>query len=106
MRQYSPKEKGCQKRKHTKNAEVKALGRGDSLYWQKSTITCVGWKDSEMVYKLATTPEDASVNSEVEGSIRVNNKRQKKAVKKQITSIILELMIYMPFAHFFVMDEN
>ena len=65
-----------------KNAEVKALERGGSLYRQKGTVTCVGWKDSKMVYMLATTPVDPTVNSEVERSVKVDNKRQKKVVNQ------------------------
>lgn len=65
-----------------KNAEVKALERGDSLYRQKGTVTCVGWKDSKMVYMLATTPVDPTVNSEVERSVKVDNKWQKKVVNQ------------------------
>ena len=38
------------------NEEIKGLKRGESVYRQKDTITCVGWKDSKMVYMLATTP--------------------------------------------------
>ena len=51
-----------------KHARVKALEREDSLYRLKGTITCVGWKDSKMVFMLATTPVDPTHNSEVERS--------------------------------------
>lgn len=64
------------------NAEVKALERGNSLYRQKGTIPCVGWKDSKMVYMFATTPVDPTLNSEVERSVKVGNKWQKKAVNQ------------------------
>ena len=67
---------------NAKNAEVNALERGDSLYQQKGTVTCVGWKDSKMVYMLATTPVDPTVNSEVERSVKVDNKWQKKVVNQ------------------------
>ena len=65
-----------------KNAEVKALERGDSLYQQKGTVTCVAWKDSKMVYMLATTPVDPTVNYEVKRSVKVDNKWQKKVVNQ------------------------
>ena len=65
-----------------RNEEVKGLERGESLYRQKGTVSCVGWKDSKMVYMLTTTPVDPAVNSEVERSVKVGNKWQKKAVNQ------------------------
>lgn len=64
------------------NEEVKALKRGESVYRQKNTITCVGWKDSKMVYMLATTPLSPTSNVEVERSVKVGNKWQKTAVSQ------------------------
>ena len=48
------------------NKEIKGLKRGQSVYRQKDTIPCVVWKDSKMVYMLATTPVKPPCNSEVE----------------------------------------
>ncbi|PFX34730.1 PiggyBac transposable element-derived protein 1 [Stylophora pistillata] len=48
------------------NEEIKGLKPGESVYRQKGTITCVGWKDSKMVYMLATTPVSPTSNAEVE----------------------------------------
>lgn len=62
------------------NEEVKALKRGESVSRQKTTITCVGWKDSKMVYMLASTPVSPTSNNKVERSVKVGDKWQKKAV--------------------------
>ena len=64
------------------NEEIKGLKRGESVYQQKDTITCVGWKDSKMVYMLATTPVNPACNSEVERSVKEGNKWQKTAVNQ------------------------
>ena len=64
------------------NEEIKGLKRGESVYRQKDTITCVGWKDSKMVYMLATTPVNPACNSEVERSVKEGNKWQKTAVNQ------------------------
>ena len=64
------------------SGEVKGLNRGESLYRQKGAITCVGWKDRKMVYKLSTTPVDPSSTIEIERSVKANNKWQKTAVRQ------------------------
>ena len=64
------------------SGEVKGLNRGESLYWQKGAITCVGWKDRKMVYMLSTTPVDPSSTVGIERSVKVNNKWQKTAVRQ------------------------
>lgn len=58
----------------TANAKVKGLKRGQSLFRQKGLISCVGWKDSKMVYMFATIPVDPSGTVEVERSTKLNNK--------------------------------
>ena len=58
------------------------MNRGESLYWQKGAITCVGWKDRKMVYMLSTTPVDPSSTIEIERSVKANNKWQKTAVRQ------------------------
>ena len=58
------------------------MERGDSLYRQKGTVTCVVWKDSKIVYMLATTPVDPTINSEVERSVKLGNKWQTKVVNQ------------------------
>ena len=69
------------------NEEIKGLKRGESVYRQKDTITCVGWKDSKMVYMLATTPVNPACNSEVERSVKEGNKWQKiKSISNEIHS--------------------
>ena len=64
------------------NEEIKGLKRGESVYRQKDTITCVDWKDSKMMYMLATTPVNPACNSEVERSVKEGNKWQKTAVNQ------------------------
>ena len=64
------------------NEEIKGLKRRESVYRQKDTITSVGWKDSKMVYMLATTPVNPACNSEVERSVKEENKWQKTAVNQ------------------------
>lgn len=43
------------------NEEVKGLKKGESLNQQKGTISWVGWKESKMVYRLATIPVDPKI---------------------------------------------
>ena len=64
------------------NEQVNALKRGESVHRQKNTITCVGWKNSKMVYMLVTTPVSPTSNIEVERSVKVRNKWQKTAVSQ------------------------
>ena len=60
--------------------QIKGLKWGESVDRQKSTIKCVGWKDTKMVYMVATTPVSPTSNSEVERSIKAGNKWQKTVV--------------------------
>lgn len=64
------------------NEQIKGLKQGESVYLQNDTITYVGWKDSKMVYMLATTLVNPACNSHMERSVKLGNKRQKAAVNQ------------------------
>ena len=61
-----------------KSTQVKQLKRGESLYRQKGTLTCVTWRDRKVVSMLATLPTGEEDSDEVERSVKVNGHWQKK----------------------------
>lgn len=61
-----------------KSRQVKQLKRGESLYRQKGTLTCVTWRDRKVVSMLATLPTGEEDSDEVERSVKVNGHWQKK----------------------------
>ena len=55
-----------------KAKDVKSLKRGESLYRQKDTLTCVTWRDRKPVSVLGTVPTSADDSGVVERSTKVN----------------------------------
>ena len=55
-----------------KAKEVKSLKRGESLYRQKETLTCVTWHDRKPVSFLGTVPTSEDDSGVVERSTNVN----------------------------------
>ena len=55
-----------------KAKEVKSLKRGQSLYRQKDTLTCVTWRDRKAVSVLGTVPTSKDDSGVVERCLKVN----------------------------------
>ncbi|XP_068723941.1 piggyBac transposable element-derived protein 4-like [Montipora capricornis] len=55
-----------------KAKEIKSLKRGESLYRQKDTLTCVTWRDRKLVSVLGTVPTSEDDSGVVERSTKVN----------------------------------
>ena len=56
-----------------KAKEVKSLKRGESLYRQKDTVTCVTWRDRKPVSVLGIVPTSHDDSGVVERSTKVNS---------------------------------
>jgi len=61
-----------------KSRQVKQLKRGESLYRQKGTLTCVTWRDRKVVSVLATVPTSEADSDEVERSVKVSGHWEKR----------------------------
>ena len=61
-----------------KSRQVKQLKRGESLYQQKETLTCVTWHDRIVISMLATVPTSEADSGELERSVKVNGQWKKK----------------------------
>lgn len=55
-----------------KDKKVKQLKRGESLFRQKGSVTCVTWRDQKPVRVLATTPTSKTDQTVVQCSVEVN----------------------------------
>ena len=54
-----------------KSNQVKSLKRGESLYRQKDTLTCMTWRDRKPVSFLGTVPTCEDDSGVVERSVKV-----------------------------------
>jgi len=61
-----------------KSRQVKQLKRGESLYRQKGTLSCVTWRDRKVFSFLATVPTSEADSDEVERSVKVSGHWEKK----------------------------
>jgi len=61
-----------------KSRQVKHLKRGESLYRQKGTLSCVTWRDRKVFSVLATVPTSEADSDEVERSVKVSGHWEKK----------------------------
>ena len=61
-----------------KEKKVKGLKRGESLFRQKGSVTCVTWRDRKPVSVLATTPTSKTDQSVVQRSVKVNGTWEKR----------------------------
>ena len=61
-----------------KEKKVKELKRGESLFRQKGSVTCVTWRDRKPVSVLATTPTSKTDQSVVQRSVKVNGTWEKR----------------------------
>ena len=67
-----------------KERKVKQLKRGESLFRQKVSVTCVTWRDRKPVSVLATTPTSKTDQSVVQRSVKVNGTWEKMALLGQV----------------------
>jgi len=61
-----------------KPRQVKQLKRGESLYQQKGTLTCVTWHNRKVVSILAIIPTSKADSDKVERSLKVSGHWEKK----------------------------
>ena len=61
-----------------KEQKVKQLKRGENLFRQKGSVTCVTWRDRKPVSVLATIPTSKTDQGVVQRSVKVNGTWEKK----------------------------